>query len=73
MRAAAPHLERDLGRLEARLAALESDVAMIASDMREIRTCLQTVRGGWIALGLVVTVSTGIGALLAKVWPVLAR
>ena len=66
-------LERDMGRLESRLAALEADVSTIATDLREIRQLLHTVRGGWIALGLVVAASSGVGALIAKLWPVVLR
>lgn len=66
-------LERDLGRLESRLAALEADVSTMAADLREIRKALHTIRGGWIALSIVVAASSGLGAIIAKLWPVIGR
>lgn len=66
-------MERDLGRLEARMAALEADVSIMVSDLRQIRATLQAVRGGWIMLGLIITASSGLGALAAKLWPVVTR
>ena len=46
---------------------------MMASDVRQIRATLQAVRGGWIMLGLVITVSSGLGAAIVKLWPILIR
>lgn len=66
-------IERDLGRLESRLVALEADVSTMAADLREIRRALHTIRGGWIALGVVVAASSGLGAIIAKLWPVIGR
>ncbi len=55
------------------MAALEADVSVMAADVRQIRATLQAVRGGWIMLGLVITASSGLGAAIVKLWPVLIR
>lgn len=59
-------LDRELGRLEAKMANLEMDMAVLQRDVREIRDALVGYKGGWRVLTLIVAVSAGLGALIAK-------
>lgn len=59
-------LERELGRLEAKMDNFEVDMALLQSDVREIRDALVGYKGGWRILTLIVAVSAGLGALIAK-------
>ncbi len=59
-------LERELGRLETKMANLEVDMQLLQRDVREIRDTLVGYKGGWRILTLIVAISAGLGALIAK-------
>lgn len=64
-------LERDVGALEARMQTVEQEIHAMREDVREIRDALVTARGGWKTLTLVIGLSVSMGALMAKILPVL--
>jgi chromosome condensin MukBEF ATPase and DNA-binding subunit MukB len=63
------NLERDVGQLEARMGAVESELQAIRSDVREIRDALVSMKGGWRALLLVVSLATTVGAVIGRFLP----
>lgn len=64
-------LERDVGALEARMQTVEQEIHAMRDDVREIRDTLVTARGGWKTLTLVIGMSVSLGAIVAKLLPVL--
>ena len=44
---------------------------LVRRDVREIRDALLTVRGGWKAPALIVTISASLGAVISKLAPFL--
>ncbi|MFO1034560.1 MAG: hypothetical protein U1E15_10945 [Hyphomicrobiales bacterium] len=65
-------LERELGGLQARMETVEQELAAIRSDVREIRDALVSIRGGWLALGLVFSAASALGAVVGWASHVLA-
>jgi chromosome condensin MukBEF ATPase and DNA-binding subunit MukB len=65
-------LERDVGALEARMQTVEQEIHAMRLDVREIRDALVTARGGWKTLTLVIGFSVSLGAVIAKLLPMLA-
>ncbi len=65
-------LERDVGALEARMQTVEQEIHAMREDVREIRDTLVTARGGWKTLTLVIGLSVSVGAIIAKLAPMLA-
>jgi chromosome condensin MukBEF ATPase and DNA-binding subunit MukB len=64
-------LEREVGKLEARMETVEAELHAIRDDVRQIRDALVGLRGGWLALVMLVTASTTIGAMVARYLPTL--
>ena len=63
--------EKELGRLEARMDAMEADMTDIKKDVRQIRDAALSVKGGWKTIVIFASVSAAVGALGAKVFPLL--
>lgn len=63
--------DRELGSIDARLNHLEESMRQAANDIRSMRETMDQARGGWRATAFVISVSTAVGALLAKVMPLL--
>jgi hypothetical protein len=64
-------LERDVGALDARMLTVEHEIKAMRKDVREIRDALVTARGGWRTLTVVIGISVSIGAMLAKLLPLI--
>jgi hypothetical protein len=64
-------LERDVGALDARMLTVEHEVKAMRKDVREIRDALVTARGGWKTLTVVIGISVSVGAMLAKLLPLI--
>jgi chromosome condensin MukBEF ATPase and DNA-binding subunit MukB len=62
------NIEREVGKLEARMENVEQELQAIREDVRHIRDALVGFKGGWMALTLLVTVATSLGALIGRYW-----
>jgi len=63
--------ERELGALDARMDTVENDLAEMKSDLREIRDTVISVKGGWRTIVIMCSVSAAVGALAAKLAPLI--
>ena len=63
--------DKDLGHLEGRMDSVEKDLDEIKSDVRQIRDAVLSVRGGWKTLVVLASISAAVGALGAKLAPLL--
>ena len=63
--------EKELGHLCGRMDAVEEDLSEIKNDVREIRDAVLKVKGGWKTIVLLASVSAAVGALGAKLIPLI--
>jgi len=63
--------EKELGHLGGRMDAVEKDLDEIKTDVRQIRDAVLSVKGGWKTIVLIASVSAAVGALGAKIVPLL--
>jgi chromosome condensin MukBEF ATPase and DNA-binding subunit MukB len=66
-------IEREVGKLEARMENVEQELAAIRDDVRQIRDALVGLKGGWLALTLLVTIATSLGALIGRYAPLVFK
>jgi chromosome condensin MukBEF ATPase and DNA-binding subunit MukB len=67
------NMEREVGSLEARMENVEQGLTAIRSDVREIRDALVGLKGGWLALTLLVAFASSVGALLGRYGPMIFK
>lgn len=66
-----PSVERDLGELNAKVARLEDEMREIRRDVRTVRDAVVSANGGWRMLVMLGSSAGVVGALTAKIIPML--
>ncbi len=67
-----PNYERELGGVQEKLKSLEDDLFSMRKDVKEIRDIVVGVKGGWKTISVIVAVSATVGAIAAKLAPLVA-
>jgi chromosome condensin MukBEF ATPase and DNA-binding subunit MukB len=67
------NVEREIGSLAARMENVEQELSAIREDVRQIRDALVGLKGGWLALTLLVTFASGAGVLLGRYGPLIIK
>jgi hypothetical protein len=67
------NIDREVGSLEARMENVEQGLTAIRGDVREIRDALVGLKGGWLALSLLVAFASSVGVLVGRYGPMIFK